>query len=149
MEKYQEWMQLGLEQAQLAKQKDEVPVGAVVICDGQVISVAHNLRETRRSASAHAELLALELACQKLGSWRLTDCTLVTTLEPCVMCAGALIQARIKALVFGAKDLKGGAESVFGLFSHQKHNHRVDVVSGVLEKECSQILKDFFKKKRA
>ena len=148
MEKYQEWMRLCLEQARLAEQKDEVPVGAVVICDGTVVSTTYNLRETRRSPSAHAELIALEAVSQRLGSWRLTDCVLVTTLEPCVMCAGALIQARIKTLIFGAKDLKGGAESVFGLLSSPKHNHQVEVVSGVLEEECSRILKDFFKKKR-
>ncbi|MBY0386449.1 tRNA adenosine(34) deaminase TadA [bacterium] len=148
MEKYQEWMGLCLEQAHQAEQKDEVPVGAVVVCDGAVVSVAHNLRESRQSPSAHAELLALEAASLKLGSWRLSDCILLTTLEPCVMCAGALIQARIKTLVFGAKDLKGGAESVFGLLSSQKHNHRVEMVSGVLEEQCSQLLKEFFRKKR-
>jgi tRNA(adenine34) deaminase len=124
-------------------------VGALVIKGDQIIARAHNLREALQSPSAHAELLALQQASQHLGSWRLVDCVLVTTLEPCVMCAGALIQARIKTLVYGASDPKGGAESVFGVLSNSKHNHTTEVVSGLLEKDCALVLKDFFKGKRS
>lgn len=148
-EKHENWIRLALEEARIAAGKDEVPVGALVIKDDQIIARAHNLREALQSPSAHAELLALHEASQRLGSWRLVDCVLVTTLEPCVMCAGALIQARIKTLVYGASDPKGGAESVFGLLSNNKHNHHVEVVSGTLETECALVLKDFFKMKRS
>ena len=148
-EKHENWIRLALEEARIAGGKDEVPVGALVIKDDQIIARAHNLREALQSPSAHAELLALQEASQRLGSWRLVDCVLVTTLEPCVMCAGALIQARIKTLVYGASDPKGGAESVFGLLSNNKHNHHVEVVSGTLETECALVLKDFFKMKRS
>ncbi len=148
-EKYENWMRLALDEARIAAGKDEVPVGALVIKDDQVIARAHNLREALQLPSAHAELLALQEASQRLGSWRLVDCVLVTTLEPCAMCAGALIQARIKTLVYGASDPKGGAESVFGLLTNRKHNHQVDVVSGILEPEGALVLKDFFKKKRS
>ena len=148
-EKHENWIRLALEEARIAAGKDEVPVGALVIKDDQIIAQAHNLRETQQSPTGHAELLALQEASQKLGSWRLADCILVSTLEPCAMCAGALIQARIQTLVFGASDTKGGAESVFGLLSNLKHNHRVEVVSGILENECALILKDFFKGKRS
>lgn len=137
-----------LELARLAGERDEVPVAALIVHEGQVVSEAFNLREERQSPSAHAELLALEEASRKLGSWRLADCILVTTLEPCVMCAGALIQARIGTLVYGASDPKGGAESVFGLLSSNKHNHAVRTVSGILEEDCALLLKDFFKRKR-
>lgn len=148
MEKYEEWMRRCVDLARLAASRDEVPVGALVVRDGVVISEAFNLREERQSPSGHAELMAIEEACRKLASWRLVDCVLVTSLEPCVMCAGALIQARIGTLVYGALDPKGGAESVFGLLSSERHHHRVQVVSGVLESECSMVLKDFFKNKR-
>ncbi len=147
--KHENWIRLALEEARIAAGKDDVPVGALVIKDDQIIARAHNLREALQSPSAHAELLALQEASQRLGSWRLVDCVLVTTLEPCVMCAGALIQARIKTLVYGASDPKGGAESVFGLLSNNKHNHHVEVVSGTLETECALVLKDFFKMKRS
>lgn len=146
--KHENWIRLALEEAHIAAGKDEVPVGALVIKDNQIIARAHNLRESLQSPSAHAELLALQEASQRLGSWRLVDCVLVTTLEPCAMCAGALIQARIKTLVYGASDLKGGAESVFGLLSNRKHNHQVEVVNGILEADCALILKEFFKAKR-
>ncbi len=148
-ENHENWMRLALDEARIAAGKDEVPVGALVIKDDRVIARAHNLREALQSPSAHAELLALQEASQRLGSWRLVDCVLVTTLEPCAMCAGALIQARIKTLVYGASDPKGGAESIFGLLSNRKHNHQVEVVGGILESECALVLKEFFKAKRA
>jgi tRNA(adenine34) deaminase len=148
VEKYENWMRLALDEARIAAGKDEVPVGALVIQGDQIVARAHNLREAQQSPSAHAELLALQEASQRLGSWRLVDCVLVTTLEPCVMCAGALIQARIKTLVYGASDPKGGAESVFGVLSNNKHNHTVDVVSGILDADCGLVLKEFFKAKR-
>lgn len=145
----QHWMARCLDLAHQAASMGEVPVGSIVVHGGQIIAEAHNLRESRQSPTGHAELLALQEASQRLGSWRLVDCVLVTTLEPCVMCAGALIQARIKTLVYGASDPKGGAESVFGLLSNNKHNHHVEVVSGTLETECALVLKDFFKMKRS
>lgn len=148
MNEFQGWMQRCLELARQAADRDEVPVGAVVVREGRIVSEAFNLREANQSPSAHAELLALEEASRRLGSWRLVDCVLVTTLEPCVMCAGALIQGRIGTLVYGASDPKGGAESVFGLLSSDQHNHQVQVVPGVLEMECSSLLKEFFKRKR-
>lgn len=148
MENIELWMQHCLHLAANAKKQNEVPVGAAIIKEGLVIAEAHNWKESHHSPSAHAELLAIEGAARHLGRWRLNDCILVTTLEPCVMCAGALIQARIDTLIFGAFDPKGGAESVFGLLSSPKHNHRAHVVSGVLENECSELLKEFFKEKR-
>lgn len=147
-QKHEDWMRQALVEAKKAAEKDEVPVGALIIKDGEIVAQAHNLREHLQSPSAHAELLALQEASQKLGSWRLVDCVLVTTLEPCAMCAGALIQARIKTVIYGARDPKGGAESVFGLLSHPRHNHQVELLSGVLEEDCSQVLKLFFKAKR-
>jgi tRNA(adenine34) deaminase len=145
---HENWMRIALEEAHAAAGKDEVPVGALVIKDGQILARAHNLRESSQSPTGHAEILAIQEACRKLDSWRLIDCLLVTTLEPCAMCAGALIQARLKTVVYGASDPKGGAESVFGLLSHSNHNHQVELVKGVLENECGQVLKDFFKNKR-
>jgi tRNA(adenine34) deaminase len=146
---HENWIRQALEEARMAAGKDEVPVGALIIKDDQVIARAHNLRESLQSPTGHAEILALHRASERLGSWRLVDCVLVTTLEPCAMCAGALIQARVKTVIFGALDPKGGAETVFGLLSHSKHNHHVELVGGILEAECSQILKDFFKRKRS
>ncbi|MEL1134877.1 tRNA adenosine(34) deaminase TadA [Desulfitobacterium sp. THU1] len=146
---HQKWMSLALEEAQLAFEQGEVPIGAVVVHNNQVIAKAHNEKELRQDPTAHAEVLAVQRATQALGVWRLSEATLYVTLEPCPMCAGALVQARLKNLVFGAADLKGGAVgSVTNVLDVNRWNHRVEVVAGILEEECAQILKDFFKKLR-
>jgi tRNA(adenine34) deaminase len=124
-------------------------VGAVVVCDGEVVATGYNRKETEANAIRHAEIEALEAASKKLGRWRLTDCDLYVTLEPCVMCAGALVSARVRSLIFGATDPKGGAvESLFRITSDERLNHNCEVVSGVLESECSNLLRSFFKAKR-
>jgi len=139
-------MQLALDQARLAAMHGDVPVGAVVIDQaGTVLASAGNEREIRHDPTAHAELLALRKASRQLRSWRLTGLTLVVTLEPCTMCAGALVLARIARLVFGAFDPKAGAvSSLFDVVRDPRLNHRVDVRGGVLEAECGALLKDFF-----
>lgn len=147
-EQDQFYMKMALQQAQEAAVLKEVPVGAVIVQDGQVISAAYNLRETNKQAIAHAELLAIEKACQKLGGWRLPRCTLYVTLEPCPMCAGAIINARIDRVVFGAYDYKAGScGSVINLFE-LNYNHKPELCGGVLEEECAQTLKQFFKELR-
>ncbi|MFY9218114.1 MAG: tRNA adenosine(34) deaminase TadA [Tepidanaerobacteraceae bacterium] len=143
------FMTLALQEAKRAAEIDEVPIGAVVVKDDEVISKAHNLRETLQDATAHAELLAIKEACEVLGTWRLIGCTLYVTLEPCPMCAGAIILSRVDKLVFGAKDPKGGAcGSVVNLTADDRFNHRPEVVEGVMAKECGEILKAFFQGKR-
>lgn len=138
------FMKKALDEAKLALEKGEVPIGAVIVKDGQIVATAHNLRETDRSATAHAELLAIEKACKALGGWRLTGCELYVTLEPCPMCAGAIINSRIDRVIFGSKDEKAGAcGSVMNLFAAD-FNHRPKLTVGVLEEECSAILKSFF-----
>ncbi|SPF32964.1 tRNA-specific adenosine deaminase [Candidatus Desulfosporosinus infrequens] len=146
---HQDWMHLALRQAQMAFEQGEVPIGAVIVHNGQVIASAHNEREQKNDPTAHAEVLAIQRAAKALGSWRLTDATLYVTLEPCPMCAGAIMQSRIKQLVYGAMDFKGGATgSVMNVLDYTLWNHRVDVVAGVLEDECKDILKLFFKRLR-
>jgi tRNA(adenine34) deaminase len=139
-------MLLALEQARLAARHGDVPVGAVVVDEaGNALAAAGNEREIRHDPTAHAELLALREASRRLQSWRLTGHTLVVTLEPCAMCAGALVLARVARLVFGAFDPKAGAvSSLFDVVRDPRLNHRVDVRGGVLEAECSALLKDFF-----
>jgi len=146
---HQDWMQIALQQAQIAALLGEVPIGAVIVQDGEILAVAHNEKELRGDPTAHAEVLAIQRATAKLGDWRLERATLYVTLEPCPMCAGAIIQARLKQLVFGAPDSKGGAcGSVMNVLDVNRWNHRVDLIAGVLEEECSQALKQFFKKLR-
>lgn len=142
------FMRLALKEAKKAALKDEVPVGAIIVLGDKVISKAYNKRVEKEQTHAHAEMLAIEKANKKLGSWRLEDCKLYVTLEPCPMCAGAIIQSRIKTLYYGAKDPKGGvAGSVINLFD-VKFNHHVEVIGGILEEDCSKELKNFFKKLR-
>ena len=145
-----EFMRLALEQAKLAEDKGEVPIGAVVVDEsGEVVAQGHNLRETLNSPSAHAEHLAIEEASKKLKAWRLTGCTVYVTLEPCVMCAGLMHQARIKRCVFGAHDQKAGAiETLYQVGVDTRLNHNFEVTGGVLAEECAAILTNFFKKKR-
>ncbi len=144
----EQFMQLALQLAQEAAAEGEVPVGCVIVKDGQVVGTGRNRRETGKSALAHAEIEAIANACKALGGWRLWQCTLYVTLEPCPMCAGAIVNARIPRVVFGAKDSKCGAcGSVCDIFQ-MGFNHHPQVESGVLEEQCGEILKDFFKKLR-
>lgn len=148
MEKDNDFMNLALEQAHLAYALGEVPVGAVIVKDNRVIAAAYNLRECQQNALAHAELLAIEKACEVLQTWRLTECDLYVTLEPCPMCSGAIINARIRRVIYGAYDKKAGCcESLTNLFA-LPFNHRPTVVGGVLELQSRELLKDFFKKLR-
>ncbi len=144
------YMQEAIAQAKLAEQIGEVPIGAVIVQNDQIVSKAYNKRESLQQASAHAEFLAIEEACAQIGSWRLSDCTLYVTLEPCPMCAGAIIQSRIKRLVFGASDPKAGCcGTLMNLVEDARFNHRAEVVRGVLADECGQLLTTFFKNLRA
>ncbi|HXV83569.1 MAG TPA: tRNA adenosine(34) deaminase TadA [Candidatus Binatia bacterium] len=143
------YMRLALAEANNAAARGEVPVGAVVVYESEIIGRGHNRREELRSTLAHAELLAIEQASCRLGRWRLSDCQLYVTLEPCVMCVGAILQARIGRLVFGCLDPKGGAvESLYQLCDDSRLNHRVPVTGGMIAKECSSILENFFSRLR-
>lgn len=142
-------MQLALDEAQVAAKADEVPVGAVIVVDQKIVAQAHNQREMLRDPTAHAEVLAITQAAAALGAWRLAGCTLYVTLEPCAMCAGAIVQARIPLVVYGATDPKAGAvASLYELLSDSRLNHRSEVVGGVLAEPCGAILTDFFAMKR-
>jgi tRNA(adenine34) deaminase len=143
------WMELALEQAALAAAAGEVPVGALVIKDGEVLGRGHNRNLLDDDPTAHAEIVALRQAAARLGNHRLTGCTMVATIEPCAMCAGALIHARIARLVYGASDPKAGAAgSVLQVINHPGLNHRMEVTAGVLAERCSAVLQDFFRQKR-
>ncbi|NLJ77014.1 MAG: nucleoside deaminase [Peptococcaceae bacterium] len=142
-------MREALAEAKKAYALDEVPVGAVMVLDGKVIGRGHNLRETWKDSSAHAELLALREAARYLGDWRLNGGILYSTLEPCPMCAGALVQFRVTTLVYGAADPKAGAvDSVIDVVRQPRFNHQVQVIAGVLEEECRSILQKFFRELR-
>ncbi len=144
------WMRQALDQARAAFEEDEVPVGAVVVHEERAIAQAHNQRETLNDPTAHAEMIAITQAAEALGSWRLTDCTLYVTLEPCPMCAGAIVQARLPTVLFGAADPKGGGcQSLYAITNDERLNHRSVVIGGVLEHECSTILSEFFQQQRA
>ncbi len=145
---HKKYMKMALKQAKKALKKKEVPIGAIIVRDGKVIAKTHNLREKTNRTTAHAEILAIEKANKVLKSWRLDSCILYVTVEPCPMCAGAIIQSRISHVVYGAKDLKAGShESVVDLFD-KPFNHSVQVTSGIMEEECSEIITGFFKKLR-
>lgn len=140
------YMQLAIEQAENALRMNEVPIGAVIVYKDEVIATGYNIREQSQATLSHAELIAIHQANQNVGSWRLEDCTLYVTLEPCPMCAGAIVQSRIKRVVYGAYDPKAGcAGTLMNLLDDERFNHRVEVTAGVLEQECSELLKDFFK----
>ncbi len=144
-----EMMKEALSLAAKAGDLGEVPVGAVVVCAGEIIAKAHNLRESTQDSTGHAEMIALREACRKLGRWRLLDCTLYVTLEPCVMCAGALSLSRIQRVVYGAFDPKGGAlQSLYQILFDSRMNHRAEVRGGVLSEESKVLLKNFFEKLR-
>jgi tRNA(adenine34) deaminase len=143
------FMREALRQAQKAYGTDEVPVGAVIIREGKIIARAHNQVELLKDATAHAEMLALTEAAAAVGDWRLTDCDLFVTKEPCPMCAGALVHTRIRRVIFGCADLSAGAAgSVMNLLQMPTLNHRCEITSGVLQKECAAILQEFFRKRR-
>jgi tRNA(adenine34) deaminase len=143
------WMELALEQAALAAAVGEVPVGALVIKDGEIIGRGHNRNLLDDDPTAHAEIVALRQAAARLGNHRLIGCTMVATIEPCSMCAGALIHARLARLVFGASDPKAGAAgSVLQVINHPGLNHRMEITAGVLASKCSEVLQDFFRQKR-
>ena len=138
-------MARALAEAEAARGDDEVPVGAVVVCGGEVIGRGRNRREALADPTSHAEILAIREAVAVRPSWRLDDCTLYVTLEPCVMCAGAIVQARVRRLVFGCPDPKGGAvRSLYRICDDSRLNHRVEVTEGVLAERCGEILKSFF-----
>ncbi len=144
------FMKLALNEARKAEERGEVPVGAVLVLDGEVIAASGNGKEASGLATHHAEILVLEEASRRLKRWRLSDCELYVSLEPCAMCAGALVQARLKRLVFGAFDPKAGAvKSLYQLLSDPRFNHQAEVLGGVMQEECGQILSEFFKKRRA
>jgi len=145
----EKFMKLALKEARKAYDKEEIPVGAVIVKDDVVIARAHNVKEQKNDTTRHAEIIAIQKASKKLGSWRLEDCEMYVTLEPCSMCAGALIQARIKKVYIGTMDYKTGAcGSVLNLLKDYKFNHVVEEQTGVLQEECENLLKDFFKKLR-
>lgn len=142
-------MYAAIKEAYKAKELKEVPIGSVIVYQDKVIATGHNIRETSQLALSHAELIAIDTANKELESWRLEDCTLYVTLEPCSMCAGAIVQARMKRVVFGAFDPKSGcAGTLMNLLDDDRFNHQVELTSGVLEKECSQLLTDFFRELR-
>ena len=148
----EDWMRVAIDQAQAARAMDEVPIGCVIVHEpsGRVIGRGHNRRIVDHDPTAHAEIIAIREAARELGDWRLIDCTLVVTLEPCPMCAGAIVNARIPRLIYGCADPKAGAvRTLFQLCDDQRLNHRVEVTEGVLAGECAALLTDFFKAQRA
>lgn len=145
----EKYMRIALKEAQKAAILDEVPVGAVIVKDGKILSKGHNLREKSSDPTSHAEVNAIRKACKKLNSWRLEDATIYVTIEPCSMCAGTLLQCRIGRIVYGADDPKGGAiHSSLELFSSKNINHHPEIVGGVLKEECSSLISNYFKSKR-
>lgn len=145
-EKDRIFMNQALEEAKKAALLGEVPIGAVLVYEGEIIARAHNLRETTQNATTHAELMVIQEACKKLGSWRLEQTTLYVTLEPCPMCAGAILQSRVPRVVYGARDIKAGCvDSLYHLLNDARFNHDCDVTEGILAEECGQILTDFFR----
>ncbi|MFS0878335.1 tRNA adenosine(34) deaminase TadA [Solibacillus isronensis] len=140
------YMQEALEEAKKAAALGEVPIGAVIVYKDEIIARAHNLRETTQNALTHAESMAIQEACSKIGSWRLEETTLYVTLEPCPMCAGAILQSRVPRVVYGARDIKAGCvDSLYRLLNDPRFNHECTVTEGVMAEECGQILTDFFK----
>ncbi len=143
------FMRIAIEEALKALEEDEVPVGAVIVQDGTVISRAHNQREGIPDATAHAEIIAIREACKRINNWRLEGCTIYVTKEPCIMCVGAMVNARIKRLVYGCDDPKAGAVlTLYKIPFDQRLNHQFEVISGVMEEECRRLLTDFFKRLR-
>ena len=149
MQEQEKFMKEALKEAKKAYDKLEVPVGCVIVRDGKIVARAHNLKESKKDTTKHAEILAIQKASKKLDAWRLLDCDMYVTLEPCSMCAGAIINSRIRNLYIGTMDKKtGAAGSVLNLFEDFTFNHKVTVQNGILKEQCEKILKDFFKELR-
>src|SRR5665647_2837713 len=142
-------MGLALAEAKQAAAEGEVPIGAVLVLEGEVIAQAHNLREADKDATAHAEMLVIRDACRKLGRWRLSGTTMFVTIEPCPMCAGALVMSRVDRVVYGSPDFRAGAvESIFNVVQHPALNHRLMVTAGVRQEECTAVMQAFFRERR-
>lgn len=140
------WMRLAIEEARKAEAIGEVPIGAVIVRGGEIIGRGYNLRETTHDATAHAEMIAIREASERIGAWRLLDCTLYVTLEPCPMCAGAIVQGRVPLVVYGTPDPKAGcAGTLMNLLQEPRFNHRTELIEGVLQEECAALLSDFFR----
>lgn len=149
MNEKEKFMNLALKEAKKAYEKNEIPVGAIIVKDGKVIARGYNQKEEKQNSLKHAELIAIERACKKLNSWRLMDCDMYVTLEPCSMCAGAIIQSRIRKVYIGTNDEKtGSCGSVLNLFKDYTFNHQVEMEDGICKEECTEILKKFFKELR-
>lgn len=146
----EEWMRVAIEEAKKAEALAEVPIGAIMVHQGQIIGRGHNLRETTQNATTHAEMIAIQEACKAIGSWRLEETQLYVTLEPCPMCSGAMILSRVKEVYFGAYDPKGGtAGTLMNLLEDERFNHQAEVEGGILEEECGELLSVFFRNLRA
>ena len=149
MEKEIRFMKEALKEAKKAELIDEVPIGCVIVKNDKIIARGHNVRETKKTPLGHAEIIAISKASKKLNAWRLQDCDIYITLEPCIMCSGAIIQSRIRHIYYGAKDPKGGAiESSINVLEAKNINHHPEITSGILEEECSNIISEYFKRKR-
>ena len=149
MDKEIKYMKKAIKEAKKAELIDEVPIGCVIVCNDKIIARGHNVRETKKTPLGHAEIIAIDKASKKLGRWRLEDCDIYITLEPCIMCSGAIIQSRIKRIYFGARDYKGGAlGSSIDVLTASNINHHPEVYPGILEDECSSIITNYFKHKR-
>lgn len=146
---YNYFMNEAYKEARKAFDKNEVPIGAVIVYKNEIIGRGHNLRETKKSTIYHSEIIAINEACKSFKDWRLEECIIFVTIEPCIMCAGAIIQSRLNKVVYGAANKKFGAiESLYKIFDNENSNHKVDTLGGIMEKECSQIMKEYFKKFR-
>jgi tRNA(adenine34) deaminase len=149
MDEHTLWMREAMNEALKAQSLNEVPIGAVIVWNEQIIGRGHNLRETTLDPTAHAEMIAIRQASEFLNAWRLLDCKLYVTLEPCPMCAGAIVQSRVKQVIYGAPDPKAGcAGTLMNLLQEQRFNHEAEVIPGVLQEECAKLLTDFFRKLR-
>ena len=149
MVKENRFMKEAIKEAKKAELIDEVPIGCVIVKDDKIVARGHNVRETKKTPLGHAEIVAIDKASKKLNKWRLDDCDIYITVEPCIMCSGAIIQSRIRHIYYGARDLKGGAiESSINVLEAKNINHHPEVTSGILEEECSNIISQYFKRKR-
>ncbi|MFC3928166.1 tRNA adenosine(34) deaminase TadA [Streptococcus caprae] len=150
LEEKEGFMREALREAQLSLQKEEIPIGCIIVHEGQIIGRGHNAREELNQAVMHAEIMAINQANATVGNWRLLDCTLFVTIEPCVMCSGAIGLARLPQVIYGAKNPKfGAAGSLYNILTDERLNHRVQVETGILEEDCAQIMQDFFRLGRA